>query len=75
MRQETNPFSVRIKAFDKRIQDILDKKQKLVSIEQALLEKERLGLTPAVLEEIRELQSQKLALGRIQDLTEREVKE
>lgn len=75
MRQETNPSSVKIKAYDKRIQDILDKKQKLLSIEQALVEKEKLNPTQAVLEEIRELQSQKVALGHIQDLTEQEMKE
>lgn len=75
MRQETNPFSARIKAFDQRIQHVLDKKQKLLSIEEALTEKEKLSPTLAVLEEIRELHSQKLALGSIQDLTEQEVKE
>lgn len=75
MRQETNPFSVRINAFDQRIQHVLDKKQKLLSIEEALTEKEKLSPTLAVLEEIRELHSQKLALGSIQDLTEQEVKE
>lgn len=75
MRQETNPFSAKIKAFDKRIREVLDKKQKLLSIEQAINEKEKLSLTLAVLEEIRELQSQKLALGNIPDLTKEEVKE
>lgn len=75
MRQDTNPFSAKIKAFDQRIQDVLDKKQKLLSIEEALTEKEKLSPTLAVLEEIRELHSQKLALGSIQDLTEQEVKE
>lgn len=75
MRQETNPFSARINVFDQRIQDVLNKKQKLLSIEEALTEKEKLSPTLAVLEEIRELNSQKLALGSIQDLTEQEVKE
>lgn len=75
MRQETNPFSVKIKAFDKRIKDVLDKKQKLLSIEQTITEKEKLIQTQAVLEEIGKLQRQKLALGNIQDLTEQEVKE
>lgn len=75
MRQETNPFSVKIKAFDRRIQDVLNKKQLLLSIEDALTEKEKLNPTPAVVEEIRELQDQKLALGSIRDLTELEVKE
>lgn len=75
MRQDTNPFSAKIKAFDQRIQDVLNKKQKLLSIEEALTEKEKLSPTLAVLEEIRELHSQKLALGSIQDLTEQEVKD
>lgn len=75
MRQETNPFSARINALDQRIQDVLNKKQKLLSIEEALTEKEKLSPTLAVLEEIRELNSQKLALGSIKDLTEQEVKE
>lgn len=75
MRQETNPFSVKIKVFDRRIQDVLNKKQMLLSIEEALTEKEKLNPTPAVIEEIRALQGQKLALGSIQDLTEQEVKE
>lgn len=75
MREETNPFSVKIKEFDQRIKDVLDKKQKLLSLEQALTEKEKLNPTPVVLEEIRELQSQKLAVGRIKDLSEQEVKE
>lgn len=75
MRQETNPFSVKIKAFDKRIKEVIDKKKTLLSIELAITEKEKLRQTPALLEEIRELQSQKLALGNIQDLTEPEVKE
>lgn len=75
MRQEANPFSAKINAFDQRIQDVLNKKQKLLSIDEAITEKEKLSPTLAVLEEIRELHSQKLALGSIEDLTEQEVKE
>lgn len=75
MREKTNPFSVKIIEFDQRIRDILDKKQRLRSIELAVAEKEKLNPTEAVLVEMRELQSQKLALGNIQDLTEQEIKE
>lgn len=75
MRQDTNPCSAEIKKFDKRIQDVLGKKQKLLSINQALMEKEKVNPTPAVLEEINELQSRKLALDRIKDLTDQDVKE
>lgn len=75
MRLDTNPCSAEIKKFDKRIQDVLGKKQKLLSINQSLMEKEKVSPTPAVLEEIKELQSRKSALDKIKDLTEQDVKE
>lgn len=75
MREETNPDSTKIKAFDRRIREYLDKKQRLLSIEQSLAEKEKLNPTPAVLAEISELRSQKLALGSLEGLTEQEMKE
>lgn len=75
MRQDTNPCSAKIKKFDKRIQDVLGKKKELLSIKQALMEKEKVNPTPAVLEEINELQNRKLALDKIKDLTDQDVKE